>query len=179
MDVQSEAEAAGRRVAGVRRGFRGRLPDEVLDDALEYVDFNEPPLAVEILADQLGEYDVRLTREEWERLPPAPRVLGRRSDEQASVCGSRPHTRIERTASVNPCWSFLDARSGRDHRRLRQCSGMHPDYGLHDQRNDSGTVASCSSQLQVVGRMLASSQGAPRPNHWARQHRAPSGVESP
>jgi len=50
-------------------GFRGRLPDEVLDDALEYVDFNEPPLAVEILADQLGEYDVRLTREEWERLP--------------------------------------------------------------------------------------------------------------
>jgi hypothetical protein len=43
--------------------FRGRLPDDVLDDALEYVRFNEPGLAVEILADQLGEHDVRLTRE--------------------------------------------------------------------------------------------------------------------
>src|SRR5213592_4038066 len=48
--------------------FRGRLPDDVLDDALEYVGFSEPLLAVEILADQLGEYDVRVTRDEWECL---------------------------------------------------------------------------------------------------------------
>ena len=48
--------------------FRGRLPDDVLDDAVEYVGFNESRLAVEILADQLGEYDVRVTRDEWERL---------------------------------------------------------------------------------------------------------------
>jgi hypothetical protein len=48
--------------------FRGRLRDDLLDDALEYVAFNERLLAVEFLADHLGEYDARLTREEWERL---------------------------------------------------------------------------------------------------------------
>jgi hypothetical protein len=48
--------------------FRGRLPNDVVDDAVEYVGFNERRLAIEILAEQLGEYDVSLTPDEWKRL---------------------------------------------------------------------------------------------------------------
>lgn len=45
--------------------FRGRLSDEVLDDALDYVNFNEHGLALELLCDQLIEYNVSITSSEF------------------------------------------------------------------------------------------------------------------
>ena len=48
--------------------FAGRLDEEILRDALAYVDFGECTLALEILCDQLYEYDVWLVPEEYEAL---------------------------------------------------------------------------------------------------------------
>jgi len=44
--------------------FRGRLDDSVLDDDLEYVDFNECVLALDVLASHLFEHGVRITEGE-------------------------------------------------------------------------------------------------------------------
>ncbi|QJP99110.1 MafI family immunity protein [Herbaspirillum rubrisubalbicans] len=42
----------------------GKLEDDLLQGALNYVDHNEETLAVEILCDHLIEYDVQLSQED-------------------------------------------------------------------------------------------------------------------
>lgn len=48
--------------------FDDRLERAVLRDALEYIDHGECPLALEVLCDQLGEYGVRITKNEYTAL---------------------------------------------------------------------------------------------------------------
>lgn len=48
--------------------FRNRLADEIIDDALDYINFAEYELALSILSEQLCEYDVKPTPEEFTRL---------------------------------------------------------------------------------------------------------------
>ena len=48
--------------------FVGRLDREILDDAIEYVDFNESSLAIETLCEQLCEYDVSLSQNEYNKV---------------------------------------------------------------------------------------------------------------
>lgn len=52
------------RCRALGEAFRGRLDDEVLDDALAYLDFNESVLALDVLASQLYEYGVEVERAE-------------------------------------------------------------------------------------------------------------------
>lgn len=47
--------------------FHERLPAAILATALDYVQFNEAGLALEILAEQLVEYDVKISTDEFER----------------------------------------------------------------------------------------------------------------
>ncbi|MBU9835962.1 MafI family immunity protein [Rahnella perminowiae] len=46
--------------------FRDRLNIELLDGALDYINFNEENLAFEILCDHIAEYDVVLSQEEFQ-----------------------------------------------------------------------------------------------------------------
>ncbi len=48
--------------------FRDRLAGEIIDDALEYIDHSESALAIEILCEQLCEYEVSPTEEEFASL---------------------------------------------------------------------------------------------------------------
>ena len=48
--------------------FRDRLPVDILDDVLGYIDHNEVPLAVETLWDILQDYDVAITKSEYDQL---------------------------------------------------------------------------------------------------------------
>ncbi|MGF1486678.1 MAG: MafI family immunity protein [Prochloraceae cyanobacterium] len=48
--------------------FIGRLDRNILEDAIEYVDFNECSLAIETLCDQLYEYDVNLNCYEFNQI---------------------------------------------------------------------------------------------------------------
>ena len=48
--------------------FNGRLPSEVLADALEYTEHNESGLALYVLCQQLAEYDVPITKDEFSQL---------------------------------------------------------------------------------------------------------------
>ena len=57
-----------REVLEVGAMFEGRLPSAVLADALDYVQFNESGLALNMLCEQLVEYDVTPARHEYERL---------------------------------------------------------------------------------------------------------------
>lgn len=45
--------------------FQGRLESALLQEALEYVGYNEESLAFEILCDHICEYDVSITDEEY------------------------------------------------------------------------------------------------------------------
>lgn len=54
----------------------GRMDQDVVDDALEYIDFNELRLAVETLCDQIYEYDVQITTSELEQLREIARETG-------------------------------------------------------------------------------------------------------
>lgn len=46
--------------------FRGRMGNEILSYAIEYVDYNEPFLAFETICEHLCEYDVFITEQEYE-----------------------------------------------------------------------------------------------------------------
>lgn len=48
--------------------FRGRLRDDIVNDAIEYVGFNEPVHAVEMFCDHLFDHDVPITPDEFEEL---------------------------------------------------------------------------------------------------------------
>jgi hypothetical protein len=72
-DLRSEILAVG-------AGLKDRLDAAVIDDALEYLDFNEYPSAVEVLCQQLYEYDVPLKRDEYNNLSRFIRKLNVNTD---------------------------------------------------------------------------------------------------
>lgn len=47
------------------RLFMNRLNNEILQDAIKYVDYDERGLAFETICDHLSEYDVPITLEEY------------------------------------------------------------------------------------------------------------------
>jgi hypothetical protein len=65
---QSKADKVKNEILAVGRLFEGRLPQEVLLYALEYVQYNECGLALETMCQQLVEYEVQITRSEYDLL---------------------------------------------------------------------------------------------------------------
>ena len=57
-------ETLAARIRELGSGFVGRLDDSVLESAIEYVDFNEWGLALEMLCDQLYEFEVHIQESE-------------------------------------------------------------------------------------------------------------------
>lgn len=55
--------------------YRGRLDQELLDYALDYVNFNELAIAFETVCDHLCEYDVPITPQEYEEIIDLAREL--------------------------------------------------------------------------------------------------------
>jgi hypothetical protein len=60
-DLRSEILAVG-------AGLKDRLDAAIVDDALEYLDFNEYDLAVLVLCQQLNEFNVPLKQDEFNNL---------------------------------------------------------------------------------------------------------------
>lgn len=54
------------RIFKLGNGLKNRLDQGLLDGALDYVNFNEEPLAFEILCEHICEYDVAISKEEYE-----------------------------------------------------------------------------------------------------------------
>lgn len=48
--------------------FRGRIIPWRLDGVLEYVDFNENRLAFELLCSEIYEYDIEISKEEYDEI---------------------------------------------------------------------------------------------------------------
>ncbi|MBK4717097.1 MULTISPECIES: MafI family immunity protein [Tenebrionibacter/Tenebrionicola group] len=48
------------------RLLEGRLDPELIEGALDYIQYNEEPLAFEILCDHISEYDIKITQREYE-----------------------------------------------------------------------------------------------------------------
>ena len=46
-------------------GFKDRLYQGLLDGALDYVNYNEEPLAFEIICDNICEYDITIKQDEY------------------------------------------------------------------------------------------------------------------
>jgi hypothetical protein len=64
----SKVDKVKNEVLAVGRLFEGRLPQEVLLDALEYLQHNEYGLALETVCQQLVEYEVQITKSEYDLL---------------------------------------------------------------------------------------------------------------
>ncbi|MFH5067067.1 MafI family immunity protein [Enterobacter cloacae complex sp. 2024EL-00215] len=58
----------GNRITQLAKGFEDRLDPDLIEGALDYIQYNEEPLAFEILCDHICEYDVAITSEEYERI---------------------------------------------------------------------------------------------------------------
>lgn len=56
------------RIKHIGNQFVDRIDPQVISDAVEYADFSECKLAVEMLCDQLFEYDVPITSDEFLQL---------------------------------------------------------------------------------------------------------------
>lgn len=56
------------RIKHIGNRFVDRIDPQVISDAVEYADFSECKLAVEMLCDQLFEYDVPITSDEYLQL---------------------------------------------------------------------------------------------------------------
>ena len=58
----------GKRIIDFGCHFDNRLEKYLLHGALDYVDFNEETLALEILCEHLSEYDILITQKEYDEL---------------------------------------------------------------------------------------------------------------
>lgn len=56
------------RIKHIGNQFADRMNPQVISDAVEYADFAECKLAIEMLCDQLFEYDVPITSDEFRQL---------------------------------------------------------------------------------------------------------------
>jgi hypothetical protein len=61
MDISTKLKRLGER-------FRGRLPNDRLKFALDYIVFNENALAFETLCADICEFDTRMTKEEYDEI---------------------------------------------------------------------------------------------------------------
>ncbi|MCA8982945.1 MAG: MafI family immunity protein [Planctomycetaceae bacterium] len=64
------------RIKHIGNHFVDRLDPQVISDAVEYVDFSECKLAIEMLCDQLFEYNVPITSEEYQQLEQLAKETG-------------------------------------------------------------------------------------------------------
>jgi len=64
------------KVKALGETFRGRLSDDLLDAALQYVDFNECGIALETIGDYICETDLPISEEEYEGLLAMAQELG-------------------------------------------------------------------------------------------------------
>lgn len=58
----------GNRITQLGEGFEDRLESALIEGALDYIQYNEEPLAFEILCDHISEYNVAITLEEYEKI---------------------------------------------------------------------------------------------------------------
>ena len=58
----------GTKVIKLGKQFEKRLPEGIAEAAIDYVRFNESPLAIETLCDRLYEYSVPITAEEFQEI---------------------------------------------------------------------------------------------------------------
>jgi hypothetical protein len=72
---QSKVDKVKSEILSVGRLFEGRLPQEVLLDALEYMQYNECGLALETVCQQLVEYEVQITRSEYDLLQSMANIM--------------------------------------------------------------------------------------------------------
>ncbi|EGT4268801.1 MafI family immunity protein [Cronobacter sakazakii] len=54
------------RIRNFGKAFEGRIESFLIEGALDYINFNEEPLAFEILCDHICEYDVQLSQAEYD-----------------------------------------------------------------------------------------------------------------
>lgn len=64
------------RIISFGRQLDGKLDQGLLDGALDYIKFNEEPLAFEILCDHICEYDVALSQSEYEEVITLAKDMG-------------------------------------------------------------------------------------------------------
>jgi hypothetical protein len=55
-------------ISQLGKEIEGRLDPNLVADALDYIQYNEEPLAFEILCDHISEYDVSITLDEYEKI---------------------------------------------------------------------------------------------------------------
>lgn len=58
----------GNRITQLGKNLEDRLEPSLIEGALDYIQYNEEPLAFEILCDHISEYDVAITSEEYEKI---------------------------------------------------------------------------------------------------------------
>ncbi|MFP1734856.1 MafI family immunity protein [Lonsdalea quercina] len=58
----------GNRISQLGKKIEDRLDPSLVAGALDYIQYNEEPLAFEILCDHISEYDVSITLEEYEKM---------------------------------------------------------------------------------------------------------------
>ncbi|PRA83813.1 hypothetical protein CQ054_17975 [Ochrobactrum sp. MYb29] len=59
MEIENKIKELGQRL-------RGNLPDDVLNDALSYIDHSEIVLAFETLCDHIADYEVNISNEDYD-----------------------------------------------------------------------------------------------------------------
>ncbi|EQB4817905.1 TPA: MafI family immunity protein [Citrobacter amalonaticus] len=56
----------GVKISQLGKLLEDRLDPDLIDGALDYIQYDEEPLAFEILCDHISEYDITLTENEYE-----------------------------------------------------------------------------------------------------------------
>ncbi|KAJ9429968.1 hypothetical protein SAMN05518863_1078 [Candidatus Pantoea symbiotica] len=64
------------RITNFGRKLDDKLDQELLKGALDYINFNEEPLALEILCDHICEYDVALNQAEYDEVIALAKDMG-------------------------------------------------------------------------------------------------------
>lgn len=59
---------SGNRIYHLGKVLEKRLEAHLIQGALDYIQFNEEPLAFEILCDHISEYDIEITAEEYDEI---------------------------------------------------------------------------------------------------------------
>jgi len=64
------------RITNFGHKLDGMLDQELLKGALDYINFNEEPLALEILCDHICEYDVTLNQADYDEVIALAKEMG-------------------------------------------------------------------------------------------------------
>lgn len=81
-----QGQVYDRRILALGERFRGRLEDTLLDGALDYVQYNERGLAIELLCSHLLEYDVPVTPDEYLEFIGLVQEMGMPADDRNWAC---------------------------------------------------------------------------------------------